>query len=316
MWWLLPLISIEIHPVLSMSIFAAKKPHNWFTRRKIQSHRIWWHHGQYMLAIWIKCCICGDTPAVSPKSIRHRRCWKTMQWVHFCVAICIRNIKRPIYYTHNVHPQDYQSLQNERGLLLRSRHLQYMLAFSYWPQIASRDPSHIYEMRSYRLKPGTMIEWGNNWARAINFRQTNNEAFAGFFSQIGRLYNVHHIWCKYSPRWSPVFDDFGNQHLNGYHFFFQVTNHYRIVKNAVRPHGVRPGGMNALPTQCHWSARCTVAYWSRPNFRRRSNESNNWIYRQSNLSTSPSRPPFIPKHTATFSKRITILGHGNRIRLR
>lgn len=42
---------------------------------------------------------------------------------------------------------------------------------------------------------GTMIEWGNNWARAINFRKNNDEAFAGFFSQIGRLYNVHHIWC-------------------------------------------------------------------------------------------------------------------------
>jgi hypothetical protein len=42
-----------------------------------------------------------------------------------------------------------------------------------------------------------MIEWGNNWARAINFRRNNNEAFAGFFSQIGRLYNVHHIWCKF-----------------------------------------------------------------------------------------------------------------------
>lgn len=41
-----------------------------------------------------------------------------------------------------------------------------------------------------------MIEWGNNWARAINFRRHSDEAFAGFFSQIGRLYNVHHIWCK------------------------------------------------------------------------------------------------------------------------
>lgn len=41
-----------------------------------------------------------------------------------------------------------------------------------------------------------MIEWGNNWARAINYRQNNEEAFAGFFSQIGKLYNVHHIWCK------------------------------------------------------------------------------------------------------------------------
>lgn len=42
-----------------------------------------------------------------------------------------------------------------------------------------------------------MIEWGNNWARAISHRQNNNEAFAGFFSQVGRLYNVHHFWCEY-----------------------------------------------------------------------------------------------------------------------
>lgn len=42
-----------------------------------------------------------------------------------------------------------------------------------------------------------MIEWGNNWAKAINYRRNNNEPFAGFFSQIGRLYNVHHMWCKY-----------------------------------------------------------------------------------------------------------------------
>lgn len=87
-------------------------------------------------------------------------------------------------------------MEKERGQLLRSRHLQYMLAFSYWPQIKPREKGHIYEMRSYRLKPGTMIEWGNNWARAIKHRQGNNEAYAGFFSQIGRLYNVHHIWCK------------------------------------------------------------------------------------------------------------------------
>lgn len=37
-----------------------------------------------------------------------------------------------------------------------------------------------------------MIEWGNNWARGINYRRNN--AVAGFFSQIGQLYMVHHIW--------------------------------------------------------------------------------------------------------------------------
>ncbi|XP_036339399.1 protein NipSnap-like isoform X5 [Rhagoletis pomonella] len=93
------------------------------------------------------------------------------------------------------HDEEYMSLMNERIKYLRSRHLQYLLAFSYWPKIENRPDKHIYEMRSYRLKPGTMIEWGNNWARAINFRKHNNEAFAVFFSQVGRLYNVHHIWC-------------------------------------------------------------------------------------------------------------------------
>ncbi|XP_035780075.1 protein NipSnap-like [Anopheles albimanus] len=91
--------------------------------------------------------------------------------------------------------KSYVQLMQERGTFLRSRHLQYLLAFSYWPQLKLREGKNIYEIRSYRLKPGTMIEWGNNWARAINYRQNNDEAFAGYFSQIGRLYNVHHIWC-------------------------------------------------------------------------------------------------------------------------
>ncbi|XP_043270274.1 protein NipSnap [Venturia canescens] len=91
--------------------------------------------------------------------------------------------------------ENYQKLLRERGNYLRSRHLQYLLAFSYWPPIVKREGKNIYEIRSYRLRPGTMIEWGNNWARAINYRRNNDEAFAGYFSQIGRLYNVHHIWC-------------------------------------------------------------------------------------------------------------------------
>ncbi|XP_065207918.1 protein NipSnap [Planococcus citri] len=90
---------------------------------------------------------------------------------------------------------DFQKLEKEQAAYLRERHLQFLLGFSYWPKIENRPGRNIYEIRSYTLKPGTMIEWGNNWARAVNFRQNNNEAFAGFFSQIGRLYNVHHIWC-------------------------------------------------------------------------------------------------------------------------
>ncbi|VVC36197.1 Hypothetical protein CINCED_3A017435 [Cinara cedri] len=91
--------------------------------------------------------------------------------------------------------KEHSQLRVERGRFLRSRHLQYMLAFSFWPSIELKSGSNIYEIRSYSLKPGTMIEWGNNWARAINHRRSNDEPFAGFFSQVGRLYNVHHFWC-------------------------------------------------------------------------------------------------------------------------
>ena len=49
---------------------------------------------------------------------------------------------------------------------------------------------------SYELKPGTMVEWSNYWAKGIRMRDyQNTEAFMGTFSQVGQLYNVKHIWC-------------------------------------------------------------------------------------------------------------------------
>lgn len=55
-------------------------------------------------------------------------------------------------------------------------------------------------------------------ARAIEFRQQNQEAVGGFFSQIGRLYMVHHLWgertlhhdCFYS---SIIYDSVFYTHL-------------------------------------------------------------------------------------------------------
>ena len=70
--------------------------------------------------------------------------------------------------------------------------------------MSDRNPSHIYELRSYHLKPGTMVEWGNYWSKAIKLRDyQHTEAYMGCFSQIGELYNVKVItertWegCQY-----------------------------------------------------------------------------------------------------------------------
>ncbi|CAI8057824.1 Protein NipSnap homolog 1 [Geodia barretti] len=50
----------------------------------------------------------------------------------------------------------------------------------------------VFEMRSYELKPGSMIEWGQEWAKGIQYRR--EEAVGGWFSQIGHMHSVHHLW--------------------------------------------------------------------------------------------------------------------------
>lgn len=42
-----------------------------------------------------------------------------------------------------------------------------------------------------------------NRARAIKYRQENDEAVGGFFSQIGDLYVVHHLWGEYAAHKLP-----------------------------------------------------------------------------------------------------------------
>uniref|UniRef100_A0A672R3X2 Nipsnap homolog 2 n=1 Tax=Sinocyclocheilus grahami TaxID=75366 RepID=A0A672R3X2_SINGR len=91
--------------------------------------------------------------------------------------------------------KDFLEYRKERGKMLLSRRNQLLLEFSFWNEPVPRDGPNIYELRSYQLRPGTMIEWGNYWARAISYRQHNREAVGGFFSQIGDLYMVHHLWA-------------------------------------------------------------------------------------------------------------------------
>ena len=57
------------------------------------------------------------------------------------------------------------SLCNDEVNLLRKRENQLMAQFSFWGQTEPAVRNCHYEMRSYILKPGTMIEFGNNWAR-------------------------------------------------------------------------------------------------------------------------------------------------------
>ncbi|CAK8693956.1 unnamed protein product [Clavelina lepadiformis] len=89
----------------------------------------------------------------------------------------------------------YQNMRVERSKMLHSRSNQLLYEFSFWNEVLPREGPNIYELRSYHLKPGTMIEWANNWARGIRARQESSEAVGGFFSEIGDLNVVHHLWA-------------------------------------------------------------------------------------------------------------------------
>lgn len=67
--------------------------------------------------------------------------------------------------TFNLLSKDKEDIEFKRKLckLIHKRENQICLSFSFWGDPVPRDEPHIYEMRSYSLKPGTLIEWGNNW---------------------------------------------------------------------------------------------------------------------------------------------------------
>lgn len=88
-------------------------------------------------------------------------------------------------------------------------------AFSYWGDPKPREPEHVYDLRRYVLRvshrigcahfakrcflqPGQMIEWANNWVKGITYRRDYNQDVGGWFTQVGSLYIVYHLWGECS----------------------------------------------------------------------------------------------------------------------
>lgn len=77
---------------------------------------------------------------------------------------------------------------------LHSRHHQIMSEFAFWPSSPPRNEGGIFEMRSYTLVPGTLLEWEGAWRRGIDARRKFVEPAGAWFAQVGHLHEVHHLW--------------------------------------------------------------------------------------------------------------------------
>ncbi|XP_075242452.1 protein NipSnap homolog 1-like [Convolutriloba macropyga] len=90
---------------------------------------------------------------------------------------------------------DFEEWKQKTRPLIKSTHSQIAMEFGYFDEPQERTDKHIYELRSYKLKPGSMIEWANHWAKGIEYRKSDNQNVAGMFTHIGELNMVHHIWA-------------------------------------------------------------------------------------------------------------------------
>lgn len=80
-----------------------------------------------------------------------------------------------------------------RGLIT-SKNTSLMQEFSFWPTAAPRKLGGLFELRSYTLHPGNLLEWEQHWRKGLTARKEVMEGVGAWFVQVGELNTVHHLW--------------------------------------------------------------------------------------------------------------------------
>ncbi|OZJ03006.1 hypothetical protein BZG36_04677 [Bifiguratus adelaidae] len=90
--------------------------------------------------------------------------------------------------------QQYKDFQRALRPLLLSKENQICLEFSFWATSPPQETKGIYELRTYVLKPGNLLEWETEWRKGLEYRRRYCEPVGAWFSQLGKLNTVHHMW--------------------------------------------------------------------------------------------------------------------------
>jgi hypothetical protein len=78
--------------------------------------------------------------------------------------------------------------------LITKKRTSLMQEFSFWPTTAPRKLGGIFELRSYTLHPGKLLEWEHQWRAGLHARQEVMEGVGAWFVQVGDLNTVHFMW--------------------------------------------------------------------------------------------------------------------------
>lgn len=91
------------------------------------------------------------------------------------------------------HPE-FPTFDRKLKALIKSKRTSLMQEFSFWPTTPPRKLGGVFELRSYMLHPGNLLEWETHWRRGLKARREVMEGVGAWFVQIGELNTVHHLW--------------------------------------------------------------------------------------------------------------------------
>lgn len=92
------------------------------------------------------------------------------------------------------HQPEFIEFDKKLKTLITSKRTSLMQEFSFWPTTAPRKLGGLFELRSYTLHPGNLLEWESHWRKGLAARKEVMEGVGAWFVQVGELNTVHHLW--------------------------------------------------------------------------------------------------------------------------
>ncbi|MCJ1294545.1 hypothetical protein MMC34_006103 [Xylographa carneopallida] len=91
------------------------------------------------------------------------------------------------------HPE-FPAFDTQLKKLITHKETSLMQEFSFWPTTPPRKLGGLFELRSYTLHPGNLLEWETHWRKGLKARREVMEGVGAWFVQVGDLNTVHHLW--------------------------------------------------------------------------------------------------------------------------
>lgn len=96
---------------------------------------------------------------------------------------------------HSIHTlPEFADFDHKLKPMIHSKRTSLMQEFSFWPTTPPRQLGGVFELRSYTLHPGRLLEWETHWRTGLKARREVMEGVGAWFVQIGDLNTVHHLW--------------------------------------------------------------------------------------------------------------------------